>query len=377
MDLGRVKQKAGEGLIAFIKRYRDRALQCKETLPEADLVYECIKNVEDGSQIFFSLSGITTFAELMKKATDVADAMKRQGKRIKGLEDMFNVCATEERDRKKTFKSNRSSGKASTFNEAPPIPLGRLQVCQLVEEWLKDGTLRLKGKVLLPKNERGEELHRRPLPNHSVSTIGAHTNEVRIEEVEEAYDEERALLVGLAKTRGFRMLFGQLGMEGDAQREATEAIIHIARKWGGHLGAVNAPLTRLARSHATTIIFREPPEASPQFCHNRPLYVEATIEGIKVRRALVDNGSGVNIIPSNIFHRLKMPRGRIHKSEVMLSTFHGEAVESLGRVHAVLEVGPIKTVNMFQVVEAPPGSSQLKTEQGILLKDIECYNEPG
>ncbi|KAJ1403687.1 Ribonuclease H domain [Sesbania bispinosa] len=38
MDLGRVKQKTGESLIAFIKRYRDRALQCKETLPEADLV---------------------------------------------------------------------------------------------------------------------------------------------------------------------------------------------------------------------------------------------------------------------------------------------------------------------------------------------------
>ncbi|KAJ1395126.1 Aspartic peptidase domain superfamily [Sesbania bispinosa] len=337
--------------------------RCKEMLPEADLVYGCIKNVEDGSQIFFSLSGITTFAELMKKATDVADAMKRQGKRTKGLEDMFDVCATEERDRKKTFKSNRSSVKASTFNEAPPIPLGCLQVKL--------------GKVLLPENERGEELHRRALPNHSVSTIGAHTNEVRIEEVEEAYDEERALSIGLAKTRGFRMLFGQLGMEGDAQREAAEAIIHIGRKWGGHLGAVNAPLTRLARSHATTIIFREPPEASPQFCHNRPLYVEATIEGIKVRIALVDNGLGVNIIPSSIFHRLKMPRGRIRKSEVMLSTFLGEAVESPGRVHAVLEVGPIKTVNMFQVVEAPPGSSQLKTEQGILLKDIECYNEPG
>ncbi|KAJ1406985.1 Retrotransposon gag domain [Sesbania bispinosa] len=33
MDLGRVKQKSGEGLLTFIKHYRDRAMQCKETLP--------------------------------------------------------------------------------------------------------------------------------------------------------------------------------------------------------------------------------------------------------------------------------------------------------------------------------------------------------
>ncbi|KAJ1396106.1 Aspartic peptidase domain superfamily [Sesbania bispinosa] len=314
-----------------------------------DLVTELWgKFLEEEGALYIMDGGITTCAELMKKETDVTDAMKRQGKRTKGLEDIFDVCATKERDRKKTFMNNRSSGKATTFSgiKAPPIHLGRLQVCQLIEEWLKDGTLRLK--------------------------------------------------------------------------------------------VSKAPLTK-EQSHATTIIFREPSDASPQFCHNRPLYVEATIEGIKVRRALVDNDSGVNFMPSSIFHKLKMPRGRIRKSDVMLSTFHGEAVESLGRVHAVLKVGPIKMVNTFQVVEgdssyhlllgrpwihlhqcvpstvhqciksnfrekeieipgvnasfeatkshlidaslfdevAPQGSSQLKTEQGILLKDIKSYSEPG
>ncbi|KAJ1385748.1 Ribonuclease H-like superfamily [Sesbania bispinosa] len=293
MDLGRIKQKAGEGLVTFIKRYRDRALQCKETLPEADLVYGCIKNIEDGSQIFLSLSSVSTFAELMRKAADVAKAMKR-----------------------KIFHKQ----------------------VKLV-------------KVLLPEADQDEGLHRKPLPNHSVNTIVLSSNMIRVEEVEEEYNEERALAVGLAKTRGFRMLFGQLGMEENAQREAAEAIIHIARKWGGQLGAINAPLTRLAQSHVTAIVFREPAHLSPQFCHNCPLYVEATIEGVKVRRALVDNGSGVNIIPTYLFHKLNMPNGRIRKSDITLSTFHGEAVESLGRVHAVLEVGPIKTVNVFQVVE--------------------------
>ncbi|KAJ1426539.1 Retrotransposon gag domain [Sesbania bispinosa] len=144
MDLGRVKQKSGESLIAFIKRYRDRALQCKETLPEADLVNGCIKNIEDGSQIFLSLSGISTFAELMRRVADVTDALKRQGKRSKGVEGMFDICVAERRERKKVFKGGRAPGGTSTYNtnEVPPVLLARPQICQLVEEWLKDGMLR-------------------------------------------------------------------------------------------------------------------------------------------------------------------------------------------------------------------------------------------
>ncbi|KAJ1399526.1 Retrotransposon gag domain [Sesbania bispinosa] len=238
MDLGRIKQKAGEGLITFIKRYRDRALQCKETLPEADPVYGCIKNIEDGSQIFLSLSGVTTFSELMKKAVDIAEVMKKQGKKVKGTKDMFDVCMNEEREKRRAFKSGRSPGKTPPYNnnEVPPIPLNRHQICQLVEEWLKDGTLRVRttkgpltreqydspeycilhkanshnttdcwtirkvfhkqvklGKVLLPEAEQGEELHKRPLPNHSVNTITPSSSTIRVEEIEEErYDEEKS-----------------------------------------------------------------------------------------------------------------------------------------------------------------------------------------
>ncbi|KAJ1397782.1 hypothetical protein SESBI_31574 [Sesbania bispinosa] len=319
MDLGRVKQRTGEGLVAFIKRYRDRALQCKETLPEADLVYGCIKNVEDGSHIFLSLSGITTFAELMKKAADIADAMKRQGKR-------------------------------------------------------------LKGKVLLPEEHQNEDLHRRPLPNHSINTIVSSAGGVRIKEVEEEpYSKEKILAVGLAKTRGFRVLFGQLGMGHDAQREAAEAIINIVRKWGGQLGAANAPLTRLARAHAMTIIFREPADMSPQFCHNRPLYVEATIEGIRVRRALVDNGSGVVESLGRVHVVLE-----IHLHQCVPSTLHqcvksnfkGKEIEIPG-VKAPFEASEAHLIDASLFDEmAPPGSSQLRTEQGTPLGSLVQQNNP-
>ena len=77
MDLGRLKQRSGESLMSFIKRYRDIALQCKETLPESDLVYGCINNVEDDSRVFSSIGRISTFSELLKRAVDITDAMKK------------------------------------------------------------------------------------------------------------------------------------------------------------------------------------------------------------------------------------------------------------------------------------------------------------
>ncbi|KAJ1396463.1 Retrotransposon gag domain [Sesbania bispinosa] len=122
MDLGRVKQKAGEGLLAFIKRYSDRASQCKETLPEADLVYGCIKNIEDGYQIFLSLGEISTFAELIRKGTDVAEAMKRQSKRTKEADNAYDICALEERERKRGFKSNQPIRRfiPSDIDDLPP-----------------------------------------------------------------------------------------------------------------------------------------------------------------------------------------------------------------------------------------------------------------
>ncbi|KAJ1408149.1 Retrotransposon gag domain [Sesbania bispinosa] len=340
MDLGRAKQKSGESLVAFVKRYRDRALQCKETLPEADLVYGCIKNIEDGSQIFLSLGGITTFAEFIRQGSDVAEAIKRQGKRSKETENVFDVCALDEREKKNNFRMSPSPRKF-TFNdvdELPRMPISRAQACQLTEDWLKDGTIQTKlkvGKVLLPEMEGVEgELHRRPLPDHGVNAIASSSQgRIRIEEVDDEANAEKEMLVnGLTKTRGWRILFGQLGLGWDAQQEAVKALVKIAQNQGGELG----------RSQW------------PKFCHNHPLYVEANIEGIRVRRALVDNGSGVNILPSYLFKMLNIPKHRLRVSDVTLNTFHGEPVESRGCVNAVLEVGPIKTVNTFQVVDGDP-----------------------
>ncbi|KAJ1377399.1 Ribonuclease H domain [Sesbania bispinosa] len=59
-------------------------------------------------------------------------------------------------------------------------------------------------------------------------------------------------------------------------------------------------------------------------------------------------------MPAQLFRLLNIPKQRVRVSNITLNTFQGEPVESQGCVYAVLEVGPIKTVNVFQVVEGDP-----------------------
>ncbi|KAJ1441597.1 Retrotransposon, unclassified-like protein [Sesbania bispinosa] len=264
---------------------------------------------------FLEEEGITTFEELMRRGADVAEAIKRQGKQAKEADNAFDVCALEEKGRKRSFWGPHPSREYAHNNEEdlPPLPISRVQACKLVEEWLKDGKIQLKrNKTPLSKEQYDDPsycilhktlyhttmncwtirraFHRQlkagkgPLPNHGVNAITVANNEIRIEEVkEESDDEEKLLSVGLAKTRGFRILFSQLGLDQEAQKEAARALTKIIKEKGGELCTANAPLTRLARSHATAILFKEPSPQGPEFFHNRPLYVEACVEGIKER----------------------------------------------------------------------------------------------
>ena len=54
-------------------------------------MYGCIKNVENGSQIFLLLGNMTTFAEFLKRAVDVAEIMKKLGREPKGAFEVYTI----------------------------------------------------------------------------------------------------------------------------------------------------------------------------------------------------------------------------------------------------------------------------------------------
>ncbi|RYR33159.1 hypothetical protein Ahy_A10g047722 [Arachis hypogaea] len=118
--------------------------------------------------------------------------------------------------------------------------------------------------------------------------------------MEESLNED-TLTRGLLKSQGCRIMFNQLGLEPHIQKEAARALIRVIQKHEKNFGGVNAPLTRLTKAHANALVFRDPESFDGEFYHNKPLYVEAVVEGMKVRRALVDAGLGINIISTHMF----------------------------------------------------------------------------
>ncbi|KAJ1438452.1 Ribonuclease H domain [Sesbania bispinosa] len=64
---------------------------------------------------------------------------------------------------------------------------------------------------------------------------------------------------------------------------------------------------------------------------------------------------------------LNIPKHRMRISDITLNTFHGKPVETRGCVNAVLEVGPIRTINVFQVVDSDPSYHMLLGQPWIHL----------
>ena len=136
--------------------------------------------------------------------------------------------------------------------------------------------------------------------------------------------------------------------------EAAQALVKIIAKRGKDLYATNPPLTRLARSHTMALVFRETSLMGGDFTYNRPLYVEAVVQGNNVSRALVDGGSGINIIPTLMFQAIGLPMDQLRPTTTRLSTFHGEAVNPKGCIIVMLEVGPIQAPTRLQLIDGAP-----------------------
>ncbi|RYR38159.1 hypothetical protein Ahy_A09g043128 [Arachis hypogaea] len=114
------------------------------------------------------------------------------------------------------------------------------------------------------------------------------------------------------------------------------------------------PSPDLSKGLRKHLVFRDPDSFNGEFYHNKSLYVEAVVEGMNVRRALVDVGSGLNIIPSYIFLEMRGSTDQIRPTQVRFNAFNGMGIRSRGCINVVLEIGTIKTNNKFHVVDGNP-----------------------
>ena len=99
----------------------------------------------------------------------------------------------------------------------------------------------------------------------------------------------------LQKNPKFRSLFNQLGFGSEARRVATESFMIIAADSGMECFTAESHASRAYMETTNAITFTNEDMEVEHPDHRKPLYLMATINGVQVRRVLVDIGASLNL----------------------------------------------------------------------------------
>ncbi len=83
--------------------------------------------------------------------------------------------------------------------------------------------------------------------------------------------------------------------------------------------------------------------------HWRRLYLSAIINEVQVRRALVDTGSCINLIPLSTLRAVEISQKKMQGAPMEVKGFGGIGEYTKGHIQLVLKVSPIVTLTRFWV----------------------------
>lgn len=145
--------------MTFVKRYRDLAVECKESMLEADLVYGRVSIMSSSVRLVLEQANITTFLELVERAKKTALSIRKENKSTSKSEvPLMTVAAVEDQQPR---PSNRPGGrqysqvlslaiyekKGETRASAwkgrppPPYPCPMEHVYALLKIWVKESSV--------------------------------------------------------------------------------------------------------------------------------------------------------------------------------------------------------------------------------------------
>ena len=80
-DLADEPQKESEPLAEYVTRFKERALDCKEIVPEASLINICVKGMQTKYRVFIENHVIQNFAELIIRVKSTEASVADMGSR--------------------------------------------------------------------------------------------------------------------------------------------------------------------------------------------------------------------------------------------------------------------------------------------------------
>ena len=138
------------------------------------------------------------------------------------------------------------------------------------------------------------EVKRNPLPNHKgkgvvVVVIHANPADVEAKELEGSFHPN--IVKTFQKNPKFRSLFNQLGFGPEAKRIATKSLITIVADSAVECFMTESHVIRAFLEITNVITFTNEDMEVEHPDHRRPLYLTATINGVQIKRALIDTGA--------------------------------------------------------------------------------------
>ncbi|BFG25054.1 hypothetical protein CerSpe_113270 [Prunus speciosa] len=153
----------------------------------------------------------------------------------------------------------------------------------------------------------------------------------------------------LQRNPKFKSLFDQLGFGPQAREAAAVALMNISAESNPYCFAAQPQRSFLGNDNS--IVFTDEDMEVPYPDHRRPLYLEGQINDVFIRRALVDTGSSVNILPLSVLTAAGIPLSKIVQSQTSISGFGNKSEVTVGYMQVNLKVGPIRSLTKFYVVD--------------------------
>ena len=157
----------------------------------------------------------------------------------------------------------------------------------------------------------------------------------------------------LQRSPTFWTLFNQLELKEESRRSATKALVSIAASSGTYCLTAEAYASRAFLETTNVITFTDEDMEVQHPDHSKPLYVTTQINDVHIRRALVNTGASLNLIPTSTLKAVGIPLSRIAEAPIEVFGFTGIHECTIGSIQLVLKVGPIVALTRFHVIDSP------------------------
>ena len=160
-----------------------------------------------------------------------------------------------------------------------------------------------------------------------------------------------AAITTLQQSSKFKNMFDQLGLMVKERKIAIEALVSIASRAGIECLSAEVTDDRALLQESSEITFSNEDMEVGYLDHRRPLYLAASINQIPIKKALVNTGASVNLIPLSTLQAIGISERKIQGCLMEVTGFDGRGEYTADHIQLWLKVGPIASLARFHVVK--------------------------